>query len=121
MSTVQLREGESLSLDAYQCATGETAVYGEGCPDGIYPLLYTILGINGEAGEVAEIIKKELRKGHTKLSDEVKQKLVDELGDVMWYLARACAELDIRLSCVAEGNLHKLRTRKASGTLKDHE
>ena len=106
-----------MTLNSYQDRTRGTAVYGNG--NKFYGLLYTVLGLNGEAGEVAEILKKELRKGHNNISKETKLKLVDELGDVLWYVASACFELNIRLDYVAEANLHKLWERKRDGKIKD--
>lgn len=77
-------------LCAYVEFTRTTAVYpGRGTDSG---RLYVALGLTGEAGEVAEARKKELRDG---VSDE--SRVLYELGDVLWYLARACEEGDVTM------------------------
>lgn len=65
------------------------------------------LGLCGEAGEVAELIKKHIGHGH----DLDKQKLVKELGDVLWYLAAVADNNGINLSDVASHNIEKLSAR----------
>lgn len=69
------------------------------------------LGVSGEAGEVAEIMKKHLGHKH----DLDKDKLIEELGDVLWYLAAIASKLNISLDTVAKENLKKLRTRYPNG------
>jgi len=70
-------------------------------------LLTGALGLTGEAGEVADVIKKTFFHGHP--LDE--QKLVKEMGDVMWYLQQICLALNISLREVIEGNREKLQKR----------
>lgn len=65
------------------------------------------LGIAGEAGEVADEIKKYAYQGH----DLDKEKLKKELGDVLWYVALTASALSIPLSEIASGNIDKLRAR----------
>lgn len=96
-----------MNLDHYQEKTRETAVYPEN-----QALTYVALGLNGEAGEVAEKVKKQIRDDADKTGD-----LLDELGDVLWYLARVADELDADLSDVAEANLDKLFDRDRRGQL----
>ncbi len=70
-----------------------------------------VLGLNGEAGEVADLLKKYLFQGH-----ELDQnKLVDEMGDVLWYLAELSDGLDVPLAEVARRNIEKLRERYPDG------
>jgi NTP pyrophosphatase (non-canonical NTP hydrolase) len=100
----------SLRFDEYQDATEATAVYPrdaaiEGVDGGV---LYTALGLVGEAGEVAEKVKKALREGDEKYLVEAER----EVGDVLWYLARFCDERGVSLEDVAERNLAKLRDRQ---------
>ena len=90
-------------FDAYQDFTDETAIY----PDGV-GLVYTALGLASEAGEYAGKIKKIIRDG-TEVDVDA---LAKELGDVMWYVARCAAELDVYLSDVAKTNVDKLKSRK---------
>jgi NTP pyrophosphatase (non-canonical NTP hydrolase) len=69
------------------------------------------LGISGEAGEIAEIIKKWKGQGH-----ELNQnKLVEELGDVLWYLTYFCDALGVSLEVVMRKNIEKLRRRYPNG------
>jgi NTP pyrophosphatase (non-canonical NTP hydrolase) len=99
------QDKEPLSLDEYQERVMTTAIYKD-------KILYTALGLCGEAGEVAEKIKKWLRDGEL---DDIE--LAKELGDVMWYVAALSNDLGYDLSEIAEINLIKLQSRKARGTL----
>ena len=69
------------------------------------------LGVAGEAGEVAEVIKKHVGHGHELDRD----KLTKELGDVLWYVAGLAHLFDIPLSTVAQVNIAKLRKRYPEG------
>jgi NTP pyrophosphatase (non-canonical NTP hydrolase) len=96
------------TLDGYQAAARALAVYpGQDSNAG---LIYTILGLTGEAGEVADRMKKILRDGP---SGEQQVKLIAELGDTLWYVSQVAAELHLSMSDLAEGNLDKLRKRYA--------
>ena len=106
-----------MEISEYQIKSQETAVYpGKKTLAG---LVYTILGLTGEAGELANKVKKVLRNGETELTLEKRDELIDELGDVLWYVAGVAEELNIYLGPVAEENLAKLAKRKAEGTLKN--
>lgn len=72
------------------------------------------LGIAGEAGEVADIIKKVVGHGHS-LDIEAENKLVKELGDVLWYAASIADVLKVNLSTVMGHNIQKLRERYPDG------
>ncbi len=74
-------------------------------------LMYTALGLNGEAGEVAELIKKAFFHGH----DLDRDKLMKELGDVLWYLAVMAHALDMSLEEVGQHNIDKLARRYPEG------
>lgn len=91
----------------YQVKAGETAQY----PRDI-ALLYVTLGLNGEAGEIAEKIKKAYRDEAGVITEERRTALLKECGDLLWYLARLCTELDLSLDEVAQTNLDKLASRK---------
>lgn len=99
-----------MDFDYYQEATGETAIYPEGEETEGVPIevFYTATGLAGEAGEVQEKVKKAIREDEEKYLDQ----LEDELGDVLWYLARLSDELDLDFSEVADDNLSKLMNRK---------
>lgn len=74
-------------------------------------LAYCGLGLAGEAGEVANEIKKILRDDSGQLTASRKAKLIDELGDVAWYLAMCCTELNMDIVEVMRQNLDKLAER----------
>ncbi len=77
--------------------------------------MYRTLGLVGEAGEVAEKIKKILRDKNGQMSAADKQEIVKELGDVLWYIQSLADVLEVPLSHVAEVNLTKIHSRKARG------
>ena len=79
--------------------------------DLVQTLMYTALGLNGEAGETAELIKKAFFHGHELDRDALKK----ELGDVLWYLAVMADALDMPLEDVAQHNIDKLRRRYPQG------
>ncbi len=79
--------------------------------------LEKILGITGEAGETADKFKKIIRDKDGEMSDEDKEAIIKELGDVLWYVASIARYLDTSLSEVAEGNIQKLEDRKARNKL----
>ena len=101
----------------YQRAARETAVYrGRGTTLG---LMYAGLGIAGEAGEVADEIKK-MYRNDGELTPARKLKIKGELGDVLWYVAAICDECGFSMGDIAASNYEKLSDRKQSGDLK-HE
>ena len=69
-----------------------------------------ILGLMGEVGEVVEHVKKDRRPGDRR-KPLTKEKLIDEGGDVLWYLTRLFSEHDVTLSEVMEHNIEKLTAR----------
>lgn len=83
-------------------------------------LSYTTLGLTGEAGEVAERIKKILRLEGVDLDTAIAERredIVKEMGDVLWYLAALCRELGVTLEEVAGANLKKLQSRYDRGVI----
>jgi NTP pyrophosphatase (non-canonical NTP hydrolase) len=102
-------------FDQYQVATRVTAIYPGKGTESDAAVTYTVLGLTNEAGEVAGKWKKYLRDGTPR--DVVADQIADEAGDVLWYLARVCDELDVPLRDVVERNLVKLRDRQARGVL----
>ena len=68
-------------------------------------------GLNGEAGEVIDILKKHEFQGHTL----DREHLISELGDVAWYLASACSAMGIGLDDLFERNIKKLEERYPNG------
>ena len=82
-----------------------------------HAILYPTLGLTNEAGEVAGKVKKIFRDKGGVICDEDRAALKSELGDVLWYLAQICTDLDLSLQEVAEANLRKLARRREAGTL----
>ena len=74
-------------------------------------LEYPTLGLAGEAGEVANIVKKIQRDHGGVINDEIRTKLKDELGDVLWYISACADELGISLEEIAAYNVNKLAKR----------
>ena len=92
---------------SYQLSASSTAIY----PDN-YKILYPALGLAGEAGEVANKVKKMIRDNNFD-----RQGIAAELGDVLWYVAALYRDLNLDLHDIAFQNLEKLYGRKARGTL----
>jgi len=102
-----------MELSDYQRRSRATALYpglGESLAD-------PALGLCGEAGEAAEVVKKTLRDEGGVLSEEQRDRLAHELGDVLWYLAQLATEAGLDLGAVATANLEKLASRATRGTL----
>jgi NTP pyrophosphatase (non-canonical NTP hydrolase) len=97
-----------MNLDEYQELALRTAGHRESAQK---QLTYSALGLTGESGEVAEIIKKAFYHGHP-LDKEALHK---ELGDVLWYLAVMADGLGFSLDEIASANIAKLRARYPEG------
>lgn len=103
-----------MDFTEYQKKSRETAIYPNLGENFIYPTL----GLVGEAGEIAEKIKKVIRDGDGKTIDDEKRELLKkELGDVLWYVAQLASEFGFELNDVAEHNIEKLFSRKDRGVL----
>lgn len=76
---------------------------------------YAALGLAGETGEVVDEIKKVVRDDNSVLSDERKDKLILEMGDVLWYLHRLALDLDVDIQDVMQRNVDKLTDRRKNG------
>lgn len=74
-------------------------------------VVYPAVGLAGEAGEVANEIKKYIRDDHHRLTDERRSKIIDEMGDVLWYLNALAFEIGSTLEDVAKRNIAKLDQR----------
>jgi NTP pyrophosphatase (non-canonical NTP hydrolase) len=81
------------------------------------PIVYPTLGLVNEAGEFAGKIKKIFRDKGGMITDEDREALKGELGDVLWYLTQICTNLDLTLEEVAEANLDKLFSRLERGKI----
>jgi NTP pyrophosphatase (non-canonical NTP hydrolase) len=82
-----------------------------------HPIVYPTLGLVNEAGELAGKVKKIFRDKGGAIAEADRNALKQELGDVLWYLAQICTELDLSLSEVAEANLVKLFSRLERGRI----
>ena len=100
-----------MNFNEYQKKSRKTAKYPE------KNFVYPALGLNGEAGEVAEKVKKVIREKGGKLDQETKEDIGRELGDVLWYLAQMATELELSLDDIAEQNISKLFSRLRRGKI----
>lgn len=98
----------SVDLDQYQQLTRRTVPDNVG---GDSLLVMAALGCTGEAGELADLVKKELFQGR----ERDHGRLIEELGDLLWYVSKMADALGITLSCVAEENIRKLTIRYPNG------
>jgi len=80
-------------------------------------LVYPVLGLTNEAGEVAGKVKKIYRDNAGQITAAQREALKAELSDVLWYLAEICTQLGITLCEVAEYNLEKLGSRASRGAI----
>lgn len=101
-----------LTLDGFQKLARTTANYPKQ-----FALTYCTLALAGEAGEISNKVKKIYRDDNGVLTDERREAIIDELGDVFWYVAAMADSLDINLDEVAKRNLEKLRRRTKNNTI----
>ncbi len=102
-----------MTFEEYQKKSRQTAKY----PDAGNNFIYPTLGLCGEAGEVAEKIKKIIRDDDGKITEEKRDLLKKELGDVLWYVSQISTELNLSLEEVAGENLKKLFSRLERGKI----
>lgn len=100
-----------MQFSEYQIKSRVTAKY----PDADNNFIYPTLGLVGEAGEFAEKIKKLMRDHNintpSEVPDDIKQEVLKELGDVLWYTTQLATEFGVKLEDVAEQNIDKLYSR----------
>ena len=99
-------------LDMYQQVAKTTAIYPRE-----QAIIYPTLGLTGEAGEVANKVKKIIRDGSDKNDDSLVSEIKSEIGDCLWYIAVLANDFDIKLSDIASTNLEKLANRKKNNTI----
>lgn len=99
-------------FNAYQRSAARTAIYPEE-----HRILYPALGLAGEAGEVANKVKKLVRDGPDGRPDDWREQISSEIGDVLWYCAALATDLNLTLGMIAAQNEKKLSARKQAGTL----
>lgn len=107
-----------MNFDDYQKQAITTDSYGGQGDITSQAFINKVLGLVGEAGEVAEKIKKLHRNNGGAMNDNERQELLKELGDVLWYVSALAHYLDEPLNKIAQDNLDKLFDRKARGVIK---
>lgn len=84
----------------------------------IPPLAYATMSLTGEAGEVAEKVKRIYRGDDKAQAASYDDEIVKELGDVLWCVAAACTALNIPMEYAARKSLQKMEDRRKRGMLK---
>jgi NTP pyrophosphatase (non-canonical NTP hydrolase) len=102
-----------MDFNEYQRKALVTAIY----PEIGFGFVYPALGLSGEVGEISEKVKKICRDKNGHVSNEDKDLLIKEVGDVLWYLSALAIELGFTLNEAAEKNIEKLYSRKERGVL----
>lgn len=102
-----------MNFQEYQKKSRKTALYPEVGNNWVYP----VLGLAGEAGEVADKMKKVMRDEGNIVSEEKKKEVKKELGDVLWYVSQIASELGLSLEEIALGNIEKLYSRLERGKI----
>ncbi len=104
------------SLDEYQTNACETAVYPEKDTGSLIALVYVALGLS-EAGEFQGKVKKIIRDNDGAVTQEHRDALAAELGDLLWYCASAANEIGYSLENIAKLNIEKLASRAQRGVI----
>jgi len=100
-----------MNFNDYQDQANDTAIYPNESR-----LVYPALGLTGEAGEVADKIKKLIRDKRT--FDALERiEIAKEVGDVLWYVAALARDLGVDMDTMARMNLDKLRDRAKRGVV----
>jgi NTP pyrophosphatase (non-canonical NTP hydrolase) len=106
-----------MKLNKYQEKAKETAIFPSVTINGgsnkeAVNYIYPALGLVGEAGEVAEKIKKLIRDKGGLVEEKDRELLKKELGDVLWYIAALADVFQIELEDIAKTNIDKLKSRQ---------
>lgn len=96
-----------MTLNDYQLKALETANYPQE-----FKIIYPALGLTGEAGEVSDKVKKVIRDNNNVFTDDRKQEIAKEIGDVLWYIATLSHDLGYSLEEIGQMNYDKLKSRK---------
>lgn len=102
-----------MNFNEYQKSALKTAIY----PNIGRNLNYTVVGLCGETGELANKLGKTIRDSGGRVTEEAREGMIKELGDILWFLSASCSELGCELDEVAKQNLDKLTLRKNKGTI----
>lgn len=106
-----------MDFETYHDQTESTAMYPHVATGDIMALMYTALGLAGEAGEIANQVKKILRDDDAAVTAARRTAIGKELGDVFWYLSRFMHEMGIDHRAVLGTNVEKLQARKQQGNI----
>ncbi len=98
-----------IDINQYQAESDAHRVY-RGRID--HDITYPALGLSGEVGEFHEKIKKIFRDGGGQVTEEDRQGLLLELGDIMWHVVICAETLGFKMSDVLDANLKKLESRR---------
>lgn len=101
-----------MTLDEYQQQALATAIYPREAG-----IVYPVLGLAGESGEVADKVKKTIRDHGGVFDESIRTEIAKEAGDIMWYLAALARELGISLEDIARMNIDKITSRQKRGKL----
>ena len=108
-----------MELKEYQGKAKQTAIYPKHAE-----VLYPLLGLTGEVGELANKLKKLYRDHeaseisiHT-IPHNMMQELEGEMGDILWYWSILCKDLSLDVNKVAQKNVDKLKSRMERGKIK---
>lgn len=104
-------------IKEYESFCASVAVYPGAGEGDVTQVIYTILGMNGEAGEAADHVKKMLRDDGGVITESRAQAIIKEVGDTLWYVTRAANELGFGLTELMAMNIAKLTQRKRDATL----
>lgn len=104
-----------MDFDEYQKLAQQTA---HKHPDPLMDKTIWVLGISGEASEIAEKWKKIVAYDDAEITDEKKADLAKEMGDVLWYLAAFAESLGLSFQDIADENIKKVLSRKERGVTK---
>lgn len=101
-----------MNFEDYQTQASKTAIYNDADV-----VIYPVLGLLSEAGEVAGKVKKVLRDNNGQFLPEHREAIADEVGDCLWYIASICTDLGFGMETIAQRNLNKLNSRMARGVI----
>lgn len=104
-----------MDFDEYEKLARRTATFDGKQKE--FELLYLTLGVAGEAGEIAEKVKKILRNDNGVITDEKREEIQREIGDVLWYLSQLSRVFGFKFSDAAKANIKKLKDRQERGVL----
>lgn len=102
-----------MEFNEYQLKAIDTAIYPNMESNPYYPTM----GLVGEAGEIANKVKKIMRDKGGVIDEQTREDIQKELGDVLWYVAMVAFEFNLDLEDIAIKNIEKLAKRKEMGTI----